>query len=124
MTGLRILIVEDDILVGQLVAEMLAEMGHEICAVETTETAAVRAAAEHRPDLMIVDVRLGDGSGITAIDLILTARVIPHVFASGNIDKVRKLRPAAILLEKPFHEAELANAIARAMAHRPTGTAS
>ncbi len=120
MTGLRILLVEDDLLIGQLVGEMLEEMGHEISAIVTTEAAAIDAAAEYSPDLMIVDARLGDGSGITAVETILTTGFIPHIFVSGNIAKVRQARPDAILLEKPFREAELAIAIARAMPRDPT----
>lgn len=112
---LRILIVEDDILIGELVGEMLEEMGHAICAIETSEAAAVRSAAEHLPDLMIVDARLSQGSGIDAVATILKSRFVPHLFVSGNIAKVRALRPDAILLEKPFHEPELAIAVARAM---------
>jgi CheY-like chemotaxis protein len=116
MTCLRILIVEDDVLIGELVGEMLEEMGHTICAIETSEATAVRAAAKHRPDLMIVDARLGEGSGIDAVATILKSGFIPHLFVSGNIAKVRALRPDAILLEKPFHEPELAVANAQAMA--------
>ncbi len=119
MSSLRILIVEDDALIGELVGEMLEEMGHVICTIVTSEAAAVRAAGEHRPDLMIVDARLGEGSGIDAVASILKSGFIPHVFVSGNIAKVRALRPDSILLEKPFHEPELATAIAQAMMLAP-----
>lgn len=116
MTGLRILIVEDDVLIGQLVGEMLEEMGHTICAIETSEANAVRAAAQYHPDLMIVDARLGNGSGIAAVDTVLKTGFVAHLFISGNIAKVRAQRPDAILLEKPFHEPQLMIAIDQAMA--------
>jgi two-component system, response regulator PdtaR len=71
MKALRILVAEDDTIVGMLLGELLKEMGHDVCAIETTEADAVAAAVRCRPDLMIIDVRLGDGSGISAVKEIL-----------------------------------------------------
>jgi len=115
MQALRILVVEDDALIGMLLAEMLEQMGHDVCSIEVTEAAAVAAAAKCRPDLMIVDARMGDGSGIAAVEKILRTGFVPHLFSSGNIAKVKALRPDAVVLEKPYGEAELALAIQRAL---------
>ena len=54
----RILLVEDNVLIGMLFTETLSEMGHVVCAIVATESDAVSAAAQHQPDLMIVDVSL------------------------------------------------------------------
>ena len=62
--ALRILVVEDGALIAMLYADLLVEMGHVVCAIETTEAGAVAAAARHKPDLMIVGSGLRDGSGI------------------------------------------------------------
>jgi CheY-like chemotaxis protein len=80
MNAIRILVVEDDTIVGMLIAETLEPLGHAVCAVEATETAAVTAAAHYRPDLIIADVRLGDGSGVLAMEQILRTGYIPHLF--------------------------------------------
>ncbi len=98
MSALRVLVVEDDAMIGMLLAEMLAGMGHEVCAIETTEDDAVTAAARCRPDLMIVDVRLGDGSGVDAVAKIHRTATVPHVFVSGDITAVRALRPNAVMI--------------------------
>jgi DNA-binding response OmpR family regulator len=111
MKALRVLVVEDDTMIGMLLAEMLEQMGHDVCAIETTEAGAEAAAAQYRPDLMIVDVRLGDGSGVSAVDAILRTGFVPHLFVSGNISKIRALRPDAVALQKPFGGVELARAI-------------
>jgi two-component system, response regulator PdtaR len=37
MKALRALVVEDDAVIGMLLADMLAEMGHDICPIEATE---------------------------------------------------------------------------------------
>lgn len=113
--ALRVLVVEDDALIGMLLARILKEMGHIVCANAATEADAVIAVAHHRPDLMIVDARLGDGNGISAVEQILRSGFVPHLFMSGNIAKIKTLRPDAVVLQKPFREAELTRAIERAL---------
>ena len=122
MTAPRILLVEDDVLMGLLLAEMLAELGYGICGLEATEAAAVAAAARHKPDLIIADVILAKGNGITAVERITRAGPVPHVFVTGHGLHVPV--PGAVVLRKPFREAELVGAIERAfgtagaLAHR------
>jgi DNA-binding NtrC family response regulator len=108
---LRILVVEDDAMIGVLLSAMLEEMGHAVCAIETTEADAISAAARERPDLMIVDARLGRGSGIAAVDEILRTEFVPHFFISGNVSIVKELKPDARVLEKPFREDQLTRTI-------------
>jgi len=115
VTALRVLVVEDDAVIGALLAEMLEGMGHDVCAVEGTEADAVAAAARCRPDLMIVDVRLGEGSGVAAVDEIQRAGPIPHVFVSADISRLQALRPGAAIIQKPYREADLARVIRRAL---------
>lgn len=116
MTALRVLVVEDEAIIGMLLAALLGEMGHAVCAVVTTEAAAVAAAARERPDLMIVDAGLGRGSGIRAVAEILRAGFVPHVFVSGDTLSDEALDARAVVVLKPFTEPELAAAIARAIA--------
>ena len=113
LKSLNILVAEDDDLIGELLSEMLVGMGHAVCAVTSTEADTVLAAHRFQPDLMIVDFRLSPGSGIDAVDLITQTRFIPHILVSGNIARVRELRPDAETLEKPYTQAALAAAISR-----------
>ena len=115
MKALRILIVEDDALIGMLLAELLARMGHDVCGIEGTEAGAVAAAVRYRPHLMIVDAWLGEESGVSAVDKILCGRPIPHVFISGDTAMLEVLRPDAVVIQKPFRELELARAMQRAL---------
>lgn len=112
---LRLLLAEDDIVLGMLLGEMLEEMGHEICAIESSEADLVAAALKYGPDLMIVNAELGDGSGVSAVTEILRAGPIAHLFTSGDIARVRILRPDAVLLQKPFRELDLIRAMQRAL---------
>lgn len=115
MKSLRVLVVEDNAMVSMLLADMLEEMGHEVCGVEATESAAVITALRCHPDLMILDALLGKGCGITAMATIERIESIPHLFASGDVARVRALRPNAVVIQKPYFEADLARAIDRAL---------
>ncbi len=107
-----VLVVEDNIIIGMLLAEMLTAMGHRVCGVEATEAGAVEAAARWHPDLMIVDAELKEGSGFQAISTILAAGPMPHVFMSGAVSGIGGARGP--MLQKPFGEKELVRAIERA----------
>ena len=113
---LTILVAEDDALIAELLSEMLGAMGHMVCAIEATEAGAVEAARRHEPDLMIMDLQLGRGSGVDAIDQVNKTRAIASILVSGDIARARALRPEAILLEKPYTQKTLASAILRASA--------
>lgn len=102
-------------MIGELLAEMLGEMGHDVCAIEATEADAVTAAARCHPDLMIVDAWLGLGSGVAAVNEICSHGFVPHVFISGQIARVRALRPDAVMIQKPFGEDDLLAAVRQAM---------
>ena len=115
VTGsLRILVVEDDALISMLLADMLEAMGHTVCAVARTQDEAVAAAQRDKPDMLIVDARLREGSGVTAVDQIERRGFVPHIFVTGDSRGVLGLKPDAIVIEKPFTEAMLAAAIDRA----------
>ena len=111
MTALKVLVVEDDAMIGLLLAEMLGDMGYDVCAVATTEEDAVAEAARFKPGLMIVDEQLLEGSGLSAVDRILRTRPVPCVFISGAL--IHPKRPGTTTLQKPFLEVDLVWAIQR-----------
>jgi two-component system, response regulator PdtaR len=115
MIPLRVMVVEDEALMGALFGEVLEGMGYTVCAIETTEDDAVAAATRCKPDLLLVDVQLAVGSGLTTVAKILSTGFIPHVFYSGDISGVQAARPGAIAIQKPFRVPELARAIALAL---------
>lgn len=116
MKAQRTLVVEDDAMIGGLLAETLEGLGHTVCAVETDVAKAVAAASHWRPDLMIVDVGLGEASGITAVKEILRNGFVPHVFVTGDALRGNWLGPDTVLIRKPFRVSDLDQAIQRALA--------
>lgn len=122
LKALRVLILEDEALIALLFEDVLAEMGHTVCGSVRTAAAAIATAAQCRPDLIIADVRLQDGSGIDAVATILETGFTPHIFVSGDVLDKAMLHPAAAILQKPFGDRQLMTAIASALsvAEAPT----
>ena len=115
MTPLRVLVIEDEPIIATLLAEVLTELGHVVSGIAGTEAEVIRETKRCRPDLMIVDAHLRQGSGLTAVTAVLKDGFIPHIFVSGDRLTKGLLGPEAIVLQKPFREADLVRAIARAV---------
>jgi two-component system, response regulator PdtaR len=119
MRSLRVLLVEDEAIVAILFANVLVEMGHEVCAIESNEAGAVAGAFRYKPDVMIVDIRLGSGSGVSAMAEILRIEFVPHVFMSGDLTEIGLLAPDSVALTKPVRVSELAVALQRVVGDIP-----
>ncbi len=113
MKPLRVLVVEDDLMIGPLLAEVLEDLGHIVVAVVVAPEAAVTAARACRPDLMIVDIKLGEHSGVAAVKEILRDAFVPHVFVTGDLLRNLELGPDAVLIQKPYRRHDIVAAIAR-----------
>lgn len=114
MKSLRILVVEDDAMVAEVLAELLLTQGHTVCAIAATEADAVAAALAFAPEMMIVDEKLRIGSGLGAVDRIQESRLVAHVFVCGNASRIRALRPLETVIQKPYFEQDLSRAIQHA----------
>lgn len=115
MAGLTILVLEDDVLIAEILSEMLEDMGHTVLGPAATEKKGIELAAQTRPDLLICDVTLEQGDGISAARAICATGVVPHFFSSGDLNRVKAMVPDAIVLEKPFRQGDVETAITRAM---------
>jgi two-component system, response regulator PdtaR len=84
-TGLGI--VEDDAVASMNRETILEELGHQICDVASIASAAVRIAEQHRPELILMDIRLAWGSsGIDATRTIRDSLNIPSNFVNTHAD--------------------------------------
>jgi two-component system, response regulator PdtaR len=112
----RVLVVEDEPLIALLLAELLTSLGWDVCAIESCEAGAVKAATQLNPDLMIVDGQLGEECGVAAMTTILEQGFVPHFFVSGDDRRIKEMMPGSIVIQKPFFELDLARAIKGALA--------
>lgn len=116
----RILVAEDEYLVGMAIEHALLDAGHEVADVVTTGEDALREARRLRPDLVLMDIRLaGVISGIEAA-VQLRALGITSLFISANSDPATRLAGAEARpigwLPKPFAPSEVVSAVATALA--------
>lgn len=109
------LIAEDEALIRLDLAEMLAEAGYEVVAQAANGEEAVERAREHRPDLVIMDVKMPRLDGIAAASIIASERIAPVVMltAFSQRDLVERARDAGAMayLVKPFTATDLVPAI-------------
>ncbi len=74
MTDIRVLLAEDDAGARTLLAQVLVACGHIVVAQVSTGRDAVRRALELKPDVVLLDVHMPDGSGIEAAEQITAER--------------------------------------------------
>jgi len=112
----RILIAEDEAIVGSHIRRMLEGMGHEVVATVTAGEDAVARATELLPDLIVMDIVLaGRMDGIRAAEIIRREKDIPIVFITAYVDDETLLRakvtkPSGYIV-KPFEEKDLRAAV-------------
>jgi len=110
-------IAEDEALIRMDLAEMLAEQGYEVVG----EAGDGAGAEEHRPDLVILDVKMPVLDGIAAAERIAEQRIAPVVIltAFSQRELVERARDAGAMayLVKPFSATDLVPAIEMAVSH-------
>jgi AmiR/NasT family two-component response regulator len=122
-----ILIVEDEFLIADLFACEIEAMGRKVCGIADSAQKAIALAREHRPALVLMDVRLkGIEDGIDASIVIHSAVGSKIVFVTGsrepaNLKRI-ELDHAAAVLFKPLRGYQLQAAIEGVMP--PSGTAA
>ncbi len=113
-------IAEDEALIRMDLAEMLSEEGYDVVGQAADGARVIELAEEHRPDLVIVDVKMPVLDGIAAAERIAAQRICPVVIltAFSQRDLVQRARDAGAMayLVKPFVKADLVPAIEMAMA--------
>ncbi len=111
----RVVIAEDEALIRMDLAEMLAEEGYDVVGQAADGATAVELAEQHRPDLVILDVKMPVLDGIAAAERIAGARIAPVVIltAFSQRELVERARDAGAMayLVKPFTRTELVPAI-------------
>lgn len=117
---MRVLIAEDETIIRLDVRALLERAGHEVVAEARDGQEAVQLAAEHAPDLIVMDVRMPHMDGIEAAREISRARPVPIVMltAYAEADLVARASEAGAFgyLVKPFREVDLLPAIDTARA--------
>lgn len=115
----NILVIEDEAIIALHIKTIVTELGHSVTGVARKHKDAVRMAAKKRPDLILSDIQLADGSsGIEAVNEILAnAGDIPVIFITAFPERLLTgERPEpAFLITKPYTEDQVRSAVSQAM---------
>lgn len=108
----RILIVEDDEIIANLISLMLEKKGYIVAGRTGSGEEAIRKSAELEPDLILMDIGLkGQMDGITAARYIFQLFHFPIVFLTAQFDdnlleRAKNAQPYGYLI-KPFNDRDL-----------------
>jgi CheY-like chemotaxis protein len=118
---MRVLLIDDDALVRELLTDTLADEGIEVDGLACAEDALVLLGAGQVPDVLVADIDLGHG--LSGLDLAAIARerhpAAEVVLISGSVPdpgQQHALGRRERFLRKPFAPAALAEAIRGAAA--------
>jgi DNA-binding response OmpR family regulator len=128
MTRARILVVDDEVDILDLLSELLGESGYEVVRASDGREA-IRALFHDQPDLVLLDVAMPELDGWQTLERIRDVSDLPVLMLTaraGEDDKVRGLRAGANdYVTKPFSTRELLARIdALLRAHKGSGQAT
>jgi len=118
MIASDILIIEDEPLIALDIEDTITSLGHRSVGIARTHKEAVKLAREKRPQLVLSDIQLADGSsGIDAVNDILGSFDVPVIFITAFPERLLTgERPEpAFLITKPFSPEMVKALIAQAL---------
>ena len=111
LAGMRVLVVEDEMMVSMLIEDMLSDLGCKVVGPASRLEEAIALVESHELDCAVLDVNLG-GQPIFPLADILRAKGAPFAFATGYGDAgLRDVDKGAPVLQKPFRESDLARVL-------------
>ncbi|MGZ2368463.1 response regulator [Ancylomarina sp. YFZ004] len=116
MNKVKILVVEDEIIIADNICDILENLGYEALEPAINYTEAIETIENEKPDLAILDIQLaGKKDGVDLAWTIKKQYDIPFIFLTSNadpatIEKAKKAEPPAYLV-KPFNKDDLYTSI-------------
>jgi CheY-like chemotaxis protein len=109
---MQILVVEDDVMLADCLAEALVADGHVVCGVASTVAEAVALARLHHPDVAILDMQMrGKERGIDIADQLAESGDLGRtgiLYVTGEAERVhREARVGHGCLNKPYSNVAL-----------------
>ena len=114
----RVLIIEDESIIALHIKQIVENLGHEAIAIVRTRAEAVAKARDERPELVLADISLADGSsGIDAVKDILAEQTVPVIFITAFPERLLTgERPEpTYLITKPFEPETVIATIGQAL---------
>jgi DNA-binding LytR/AlgR family response regulator len=115
-SAIKILIVEDEMLIGAKISMFLSELGYEVTGILPRAEEVLNHIQVNSPDIALLDIQLkGNMDGITLAQSLMQSHHIPVIFLTANSDdatfqRAKATQPYAFLT-KPFHKTDLQRAL-------------
>lgn len=120
MSGEKILFVEDDDIIAELLDWRLKNLGYTVCGRARTGAEAMELVMKEKPDLVLMDINIkGAVDGIETANMILKGFLIPVVYVTSHSDgptlkRAKATSPNGFII-KPFKDHDLRVAIELAL---------
>ena len=119
--GFRILVVEDEAIIAEMIKIMLQEMGHNVPFVCHTQDQAEKIIDEEQFDFAVLDINLEGGMEGIELAHVLKSKGIPFMFLTSysdrsTLEEAKQTLPGAYVL-KPFTEQDLYTGIEMSLMH-------
>lgn len=114
----EVLIIEDESIIAMHIKQIVESLGHTVVGIVRTHSEAVAAAKHKRPELVLADISLADGSsGIDAVKEILAEQDVPVIFITAFPERLLTgSRPEpTYLITKPFEPETVVATIGQAL---------
>ena len=110
----KVLLVEDEALIGMMMVDILSELGYAVIGPITNVSEASAAATNGDFEYAVLDINL-KGELVYPVADLLIASAVPFVFVTGySAERIDKRYAAVPTLQKPLQKKDLQNAFARA----------
>jgi ActR/RegA family two-component response regulator len=107
-----VMIAEDDLLMADMLEDVLANNGYDVCGIARTVDKAVELGGRCKPDLAILDIRLADGGLGTDIPARLKGHRMGVLYASGHAGQMALTKTDGdALLFKPYRSEDVVRAL-------------
>ena len=117
---LKVLILEDDAVIGQLLEHHMRQLGHHVLDITYSSERALHLIHNLVPDLILLDINiLGEKDGIEVGAVIQSKYNIPFIFITALSDRTTLQRAQAVnpdwYIVKPFKESDILASISIGM---------
>ena len=121
---LRILIVEDEILIALELESLLQDLGHDVVGVAASSKHALALGADLKPDLAFVDIHLADGpTGVEVARHLAGEHQVTVLFMTANAKRIPEdFAGAWGVIAKPYTERGVREALSYVTAGRAEGS--
>jgi DNA-binding LytR/AlgR family response regulator len=112
----KILIVEDEMIIGANISLQLSKLGYEVTGIVSRGEEAIAHVKQNRPDIVLMDIQLkGTLDGIDTVIRMQQQMEIPVIYLTANADennfeRAKSTNPYAFI-SKPFKKLDLQHAI-------------